>query len=173
MIGLTVALANVPFFDLVEASAFETTPGDLHIGTIDGGSVRLTKNLTDKISAELSLLHAGHGAAKNESRASLGFIYSSGKWTAWVEGIFLRGNEEFPDAGFSVTAGTSRVWGPGKVAVEAVYIQKSLAQIGLGYILQGTPHFSVGPEIRYTRTDNSADNLALGVRALFTFDTRR
>ena len=58
--GFTVELEQLPFFDLVEVSAFESQAGDLEIGTIDGASLRLTKDFGRRLKARASYMNKGH-----------------------------------------------------------------------------------------------------------------
>ena len=64
--GFTVKLEELPFFDLLEASVFESQSGDLEIGTIDGASLRLTKEFGRRLKARASYMKKDH--SDNELR---------------------------------------------------------------------------------------------------------
>jgi len=174
--GFTVAL-DYNFFNLidkVEMSVFETEAGDLQIGKVDGASIRLSKQLTEKLKLTMSYMHLGNGHDKSlesEDRGTIGLVYTSGAWTAWVEGIAMTNNRDNPNSDYAVTAGVARKLGPGEIAVEASYIQNSLTQLGLGYRMNVTKNLSIGPEVRYTWYDDSThgareNELQAGVSAV-------
>ena len=134
--GVTMRL-DTDFFgliDSVEFSTFENEAGDLDIGDMDNFAVRVNSQITDQISASASYMNRNDGTdGDREHRASIGFIYSDGAWNAWVEGIGMVNNTQYPDADFGATVGASRDLGFGTVAVEYNYIQDSLHQIGIGF----------------------------------------
>jgi hypothetical protein len=170
VIGFTVSLADVGFFDLIQISGFETGAGDLDIGTFDGGSVRFSKQVTDKIKAQVSYMYNGHGDMDEEHRGSIGFVYESGEWTAWMEGIYLNGSAKYPDSDFGITAGVRKQWGPGKVVVQLSYVHEALAQIGLGYIIAINEYLTFGPEVRYTNyNDGRGDDVSIVMRLTYKF----
>ena len=163
--GFTLRYEIDNFFDLIEFSAFETERSDLSVGDIDGGSVRLTKELTDEIKAKLSYARIGD----DETRASLGFIYEQGKWTTWAEGLYVDGSAKYPDAGFMITGGVKREVGPGKVIVETSFIEDTLWQMGTGYEVKVAKNVTVGPEVRYTERKNAENGWQVGVRTTIKF----
>ena len=165
--GFTLRYEAKGFFDLIEFSAFETEKSDLSVGEINGGSVRLTKELTDKIKTKLSYARIG----EDETRASLGFVFEEGKWTTWAEGVYIDGNSKYPDEAFLLTGGVSRDVANGKVIVEGSLIQDALWQLGLGYELPVAKNVTVGPEVRYTSRKNGESGWSAGVRTKIKFKT--
>lgn len=148
VMGITLKLKDMNFFDLVEVSAFETKAGDLFIGDTDGFSLRVTKKLTKKLKAQASVSHQGYGELDDERRGSIGFIYSDGGWDIWAEGLYLDGFSQYPDADLAFTAGISKKVGKGRVTIQTTYIQKSLTHIGIGYEYSINDVIKVGAEIK-------------------------
>jgi hypothetical protein len=168
VMGVTVSLDKLPFFDLVQISGFETGAGDLKIGDLDGASIRLTKNITDQIKAQASYMHAGNGTDDDEDRVSVGLIYDNGDWTAWIEGIYTNGNSDF-DHG--VSGGASKKVGPGRVVVEATYLHDALTQYGVGYKFMVGKNLEFGPEVRYVDYADGRDSeTQILIRAKVKFD---
>lgn len=163
--GFTLRYEMNNFFDLIELSAFETEKSDLNIGEINGGSIRLTKELTEKIKAKLSYAKVGD----EENRASLGFVFEEGKWTTWAEGIYIEGSAKYPDASYMFTGGVKRDLGAGRVIVEGSFVQDTLWQFGVGYELQVADNMTVGPEVRYTDRENGENGWQIGVRTTIKF----
>lgn len=153
VIGFTLSLSNVPFFDLVEMSVFETGKGDLVVGAVEARSVRLSKNLTKKIKSQVPLKHNG-----NEKAHSIGFVYDDGDWTFWVEGIFYSQKE------YGYVFGASKPFMNGTIACEFNYIRESIMQYGIGYKYWINKKVSVGPEIRYSQRINYQDEFVFGLK---------
>lgn len=166
--GFTMRYEMDNFFDLIEISAFETEKSDLSIGEINGGSVRLTKKMNDKLKAKLSAARIDE-----ETRISLGFVFEEGKWTTWAEGLYVEGSAKYPDAGYMITGGVKRDLGPGRVAVEGSFIQDTLWQLGIGYEMPIADNVTVGPEIRYTDRENGESGWQVGVRTTIKFGKKK
>lgn len=152
VLGVTVTLDQnniLGYFDKAEASFFETD-GSLKIGTFDGFSLRLSKQLTDRITLENSFLYKGNqGLDKaRESRQSVGFVYESGKYTAWVEGVLFQGNDLYPGSHSALTVGVTKKLRRGKITVESTWVTHSLTDLGLGYFYDINKNTTIGPEIR-------------------------
>lgn len=158
VIGFTVMLQNVPFFDLVEISKFETGRGDLDIGEINGSAVRLTKQLTEKIKSEISYM-----SRDSDRTVSLGFVFDDGHWTVWSEGVYRENSD------YGLTIGAAHKLGPGRVMIEGSYLKDSLRQLGIGYELSLQDNVTIGPEVRYTEYDNGEGAWSLGVRTRIIF----
>lgn len=154
VIGLTISLENTGFFDLVEASVFETKRGDLSIGDFDGGSIRLTKKISDKLKAQVSALHAGNGGAPDENRQSVGLIFEDGNWTYWVQGVHMDGNAVFPDTHWSAIAGFEYKWDNQRIVVQALYLSDAFTSLSIGYQIEVVKDVFVSPEVRYITRDN-------------------
>lgn len=148
VMGITLKLNDIAFFDLVEVSAFETKAGDLFIGDTDGASIRVTKNLTEKLKVQASASHQGFGELQDENRGSIGFIYTNGDWDIWAEGLLLDGFSQYPEAQIAFTAGVSKKIGKGKCAIQATYIERSLIHVGIGYEIALNDVVKLGAEVR-------------------------
>lgn len=171
--GFTVSLEEVPFFDLVEVSGFETEGGDLSIGDYYGASVRLTKDITDKLKAKVSHLHANNEDLDNTNSTSVGLIFADGTWTGWFEGIYLDGSKQYPDSGFGMTTGVSKKFEAGTVAVEIAYIENSLIQYGIGFLFDIVENVQVAPEIRYNDYEDGRENdWQVAVRVIMKFKSK-
>lgn len=166
--GVTMAL-DADFFGLIdraEVSIFETEAGDLDIGEMNNVSVRLSREIGNNLRVNASYMNRNDGAAgEREQRAAIGMIYSSGDWTAYVEGVGMIDNAQYPDADFATTVGTSYDVGFGVVAVEYNYIQDSLHKFGLGFEARLTDSITIGPEVSYSMDENGDNgSVAGGVR---------
>ncbi len=175
--GLTMRL-DYNFFGLIdsaEVSVFETGRNDLDIGDVKGVSVKLNKQLTETIKATASYKYRGEAGAggEDEQTFAIGAVYDDGTWTAYVEGIGMVDNAQYPDSDFAFTVGVARQVGPGQAVVEYNYIDNSMQQIGLGYNMKLTDHLSIGPEVRYNMPENGDDNVSFGVRATVDFTSDR
>jgi len=165
VMGITMALDH-DFFGLIdraEVSIFETEAGDLDIGRMDNVSVRLSRDIGRNLRVNGSYMNRNDGAnGDREHRGALGLVYSSGDWTAYVEGVGMIDNAEYPDANFATTLGTSYDVGFGVVAVEYSYIQQSLHKFGLGFEARVTDSITIGPEISYSMDENGENGSVSG-----------
>ncbi len=159
VIGFTVQLEDTGFFELIEASVFETKAGDLRIGDIDGASVRLTKEVNDKVKIVSSAMHKGNGGAQNEDRQTVGFVFNDGHWTLWAEGIHMDGHRKYPDSKWSAVAGAEyKIDKNQRVVAEVSYISDALTRLSLAYEIQVCKDVYVSPEMAYvTRSDGSGE----------------
>ena len=179
VVGLTVTLdqKNIfGYFDKLETTIFETD-GSLNIGAVDGLSLRLSKQLTQKISLETSFLAKGnHGLGMpSETRASIGVVYENGDYTVYSEGILLRsGNPQYPHSNFAFTAGISRKFKRGIVTVESTWIQRSVLDITAGITYKLTKELNIGPQVQLQFLNSNGDQprrtvLIIGTRAQYRF----
>ena len=188
--GITLTFRDIGFFDLVQIAGFESKEGDLNIGSIDGASIRLTKQLTETLSLRLS---AAQVKRQNlEKLVSVGFIQRSGKWNFYGDFVYRRGHtrratEHSPiyehdqehdqehetghghdditwSGDYSAMLGLSRKLGPGVATMEITYIDRTLLQLGIGYSLDITENLSVGAEVRHTQKDSGERDTAVFVR---------
>jgi hypothetical protein len=159
VIGFTVQLEDTGFFDLVEASVFETKAGDLSIGEIYGASVRLTKEVNDKVKIVSSAMHKGNGSGRDEERQTVGFLFNDGHWTLWAEGIHMDGHKKYPDSKWSAVAGAEyKIDKDQRVVAEISYINDALTRISLAYEVQVAKDVYVSPEMAYiTRSDGTGE----------------
>ncbi len=158
VIGLTVSLEKVGFFDLVDASVFETGQGDLKIGTFDGGAIRLTKKLSDKLKFQVSAMHAGKGSSPDEDRQSVGFVFKDGGWTFWAQGIHMAGNSYFPNSNWSAIVGGEYKWENQRIVVQAWYLSEGFTSVSIGYSVEVSQDVFLSPEVRYiTRADGTVE----------------
>lgn len=155
-------------FDSAEISAFETDKGDLKIGTINGVSVRLNKQLTQSIA-----LNAGHAQMGDEGRTTLGLITKTndGDLVGWINGMIFSNNPEYPNSDFAITAGAKyQVTGSTDVVVEMTYVENEVMQYAVGTNVAITRRFSVGAEVRYNDyLDGRDGEIVLGANARYTF----
>ena len=151
--GFTIKLENIPFFDLVEISGFESKGRDWSIGTVDGAALRLTKNLTRRLKASASYLrrnNTDYDYRELEDRMSIGLIFESGKWTTWVEGLHVTNNFFLPDMKAGIVAGVTKKIGKGEIIVQGTYLTNTLKQLGIGYKIPINSYLTIGAETRYT-----------------------
>ncbi len=182
--GITLTFRDIGFFDLVQIAGFESKEGDLDIGSIDGASIRLTKQITETLSVRLS---AAQVKRQNlEKLVSVGFIQRSGKWNFYGDFVYRRGHarrvsehspthEDEHEVGhghediawsgdYSAMLGLSRKFGPGVAAIEITYIDQTLVQLGIGYTLDITENLSLGAEVRHTQQHSGERDTAVFVR---------
>jgi hypothetical protein len=180
VVGLTVSLEKNFFglFDKFEMSLFETDSG-IGIGSFDGAAVRLSKQMTEKIAGEVSYMHRGNGSAPDEDRASLGLVYKSGAWTAWVEGIWFQNNSIYKNGNYALTLGLSREFKHGEIVIESTWVEKSLWDVGIGYqfYLDKNRRWTLGPELRFTQFEKSfsgrESSVSAGFRLSYSFGDKR
>jgi hypothetical protein len=184
--GITLTFRDIGFFDLVQVAGFESKGGDLNIGSIDGASIRLTKQITETLSLRLS---AAQVKRQNlEKLVSVGFIQRSGKWNFYGDFVYRRGHarrisQHSPihehdhehetghghddiswSGNYSAMLGLSRKFGPGVATMEITYIDQTLLQLGIGYSLDITENLSVGAEVRHTHQHSGERDTAVFVR---------
>lgn len=151
--GFTVRLENIPFFDLVEISGFESKGRDWSIGAVDGAAIKLHKSLTRRIKASASYLRRNNSdyvSRVPEDRMSVGLIFESGRWTTWVEGLHVTNNFFFPNMRAGLVTGAARKMKKGEVIVQGTYLTNTLKQIGIGYKIPINSYITIGAETRYT-----------------------
>lgn len=151
VIGFTVQLSELGIFDLVELSGFESESGDLTLGSINGASIKVSKEVLKDLSVTASAM-TGKDGSDREWRGSVGFIYESGKWTTWAEGQYLRGNIEYPEANHIVKSGLSFGEEGNKIVLVATAVENLFSEIGIGYEYGITRNATVGPQIRYRKS---------------------
>jgi hypothetical protein len=173
VIGVTVSLENVGFFDLVEASAFETERGDLKVGDFDGGSIRLTKKLSDKLKLQVSAMHAGKGERADENRGSVGLLFKDGNWSFWAQGVCLDGNNYYPNTHWSAIVGGEYKWGGNqRIVVQALYLNEAFASLSIGYSIEVLKDVYLSPEIRYVDRENGTSEFQYIVTSEYRFHVK-
>ena len=172
--GFTVALE--PDFlkgAKFEISSFESGEGDLRIGSWDGVSARLSKNISQQLSLTLSSMYNGHGRDSSDAaelRQSVGVMYETkdGKYVSWIEGHLLNENPVYPESHLGVTAGLTRKFSHHEITVEASLVDRYLKQVGVSASVELLPHLTGGVDVRYTDyeqfEDRKRDGVSAGVR---------
>lgn len=174
VIGMTVALPTnfMKIVDEVAISIFEAGAGDFKISEDKGGSLRLSKQLTKQLKAQVSYMIQQHGSADLEQRGSLGFVFSSddGTWKIWTEGLIIRANPIYGDT-WGATLGGSYKLGPGAVVVEYSYLNEQAHEIAVAYNLPVGRNLILSPELRHRmdRTGTGSDDTVIGIRARLQF----
>ena len=182
VIGLTVALDKKilgTILDSVEASVFENGPGDLRFGKGAGLSIRISKTLSDKIKATVSAAAIERDDRSDspqwqnlEKRATLGFVYKNGNFSAFAQGILLQGYTALPDSTYGANAGIALNMGPGEMVMEYTLLQKVAEEVALAYNLPIGKHFIISPELRYQfdRAASAPNDLRIGLRIKLKVD---
>jgi hypothetical protein len=173
VIGFTVQLEDVAFFDLVEASVFETKAKDLKIGDVDGAALRVTKDVTDKWKVIASGMHKGNGAAHDDNRGTVGFLFKDGNWTVWSEGVYMDGNSTYPNAHWAAVAGAEyKIDKKQRIVVESSYIADCLTRISAAYEIQVFENFYVAPEVAYVLKPDGSGEWQAMIRTDLRFATK-
>lgn len=173
--GFTVRLNQGLFglFDSAELSAFETEGDDLSIGTINGASVKLTKELSQAIAINAGYAQMDNGAGGVEKRASVGLISKTmdGDLVGWVNGMLFSDNVEYPNSDFAITGGVKyQLTRTADVVVEMTYVEKELMQYSLGVNIALTRRVTLGAEVRYNDYEDAReDEVVFGLNARYTF----
>ncbi|WII73587.1 hypothetical protein QJS83_06840 [Bdellovibrio sp. 22V] len=172
VIGFTVELpAN--FFKIVDTvaiSMFEAGAGDLKVSDEKGASIKLSKELSNQLSAQISgLMKENEGTDKKEKRGSIGFVFRGldGSWKVWAEGVVVVDHPEFTDTTVGGKIGGSYKVGPGAVVVEYQYLDKQAHEVAVAYNLPVGTWLVLSPEIRHRRdlSGNGTDETIVGIRA--------
>lgn len=172
VIGFTVELP-VNFFKIVDSvaiSMFEAGAGDLKISDEKGASIRLSKNLTSQLSAQISgMMKENQGTDVKEKRGSIGFVFKAqdNSWKIWAEGLVITDSPVYTDTTMGGQVGGSYKVGPGAVVVEYQYLDKQAHEVALAYNLPVGRWLVLSPEIRHTmdRTGTGTDDTTVGIRA--------
>ncbi len=160
-------------FDSAELSAFETEGGDLSVGTINGASIKLTKQLTEAIAMNAGYAQFDNGVGGVEKKASVGLIGKTmgGDLVGWVNGMAFSDNAEYPGSDFAITGGVKyQVTRTADVVVEMTYVEKELMQYSLGLNIALTRRITLGAEVRYNDYEDAReDEVVFGLNARYTF----
>jgi hypothetical protein len=177
MIGLTVSLpAN--FFQIVDEVAFsmyETGAGDMKFSDERGYSIQLSKRLSDQIKMQISGLMKQHTGSENETRGSIGFVFTtaSGDMKVWAEGIVMQHNPEFADSRYGATVGAARKLGTGVIVIEASLLEKVAKEIAVGYSMPVGSYLVLSPEVRFVMKENGDNETVVGIRARLSWNNGR
>ncbi len=176
VIGLTMELPH-NFFNIVDSvaiSIFEAGSNDLEIAKEKGASFRLSKKVSDRLSAQVSgLIKELPNTNVKEKRGSIGLVFNSedGKQKVWFEAIVVDGNPKYKETTIGTQLGTSYKVGPGSIVLEYQYLQEQAHELAVAYNLPVGTALIISPEIR-RRKDLSGtrpDETVIGVRArIFT-----
>jgi hypothetical protein len=177
MIGLTVSLpAN--FFQIVDEVAFslyETGAGDMKLSSEHGYSIQLSKQLSDQIKMQISGLMKQHEGSENETRGSIGFVFTTanGDMKVWAEGVVMKHNPEFADSRFGATVGAARKLGTGVIVIEASLLEKVAKEIAVGYNMPVGSYLVLSPEVRYVMKESGDNETVIGIRARLSWNNGR
>ncbi len=173
MIGLTVALpANfLKVVDEVAISLYETGAGDLKISDDKAVSIQLSKQLTQQVKMQISALMKEHGSADKETRASIGFVFTTtdGNTQVWAEGIVMRHNPDYTNSQYAATLGAARKLGAGAIVIEASVLENQAKEIAVGYNMPVGSYLVLSPEVRYVMHDNGDKETVVGIKARLAF----
>ncbi len=169
MLGLTVTLpAN--FFGIVDQvalSLYETGAGDFEISDDKAVSIKASKALSRNIEMAVSGLLKQHGTADKESRAAVGFVFTSndGRLQLWSEGVVMKNNPQYADARYAATVGAAMKLGAGAIVVEGSLLEKNGQEVAAAYNLPVGSWLVLSPEVRLTRTEAGDKDTTVGIRA--------
>lgn len=177
VIGITVELPTrlLQIVDQVSLSLFEAGEEDLRISKEVGGSIQLTKKVTNRIRAQASaLMKETEDSHPAESRGSIGLLFSdqSNGFEAWSQILIVNELAGFPHAKWGLQIGGSKKIGPGTIIVDYQYLDLVAHELTVGYRLGLGNHWSIAPELRQ-RLDLSgieSDELVIGVRVRYQTD---
>lgn len=175
VIGMTIALPVnfMKIVDEVAISLYEAGAGDLRIADEHGASIKLSKQLSDRLKAQVSyMIQENAAGGDNEQRASVGFVFTSkdGSWTVWAEGVMTKANPIVGDT-WGATVGGSYKVGPGAVVVEYSYLDGQAHEIAVAYNLPVGRNLVLSPELRHRMdlTGTGTDDTRIGIRARLQF----
>jgi hypothetical protein len=173
VIGFTVELEKTGFFDMVEASIFETKEGDLSLGDLDGASIRVTKALTDQWKVVASTMFKGQGQDTNDFRQSVGFVFADGSWTLWAEGVHMLGNSNYPDSHWMAHVGAQyQIDKRQRVVVTSTYVSQAITRLGVAYEIEVIRDTFVSPELAYVLKSDGSGEWQTVVRTEFRFTAK-
>lgn len=173
VIGFTIQLEETGFFELIEASVFETREGDLSIGHIDGASVRITKEITEQLSLVASSMVKGQGTSSDDLRQSVGFVFATGKWTMWAEGVHMVGNNNYPNSRWMAHGGTEfKVNDRQRVVVTSTFVSQAMTRIGVAYEIEVVKDTYVAPELALIVTPDGKREWQAVLRTEIRFRTK-
>ncbi len=172
VIGLTVELPH-NFFNIVDSvaiSIFEAGSNDLEIAKEKGASFRLTKKVSDRLTAQVSgLIKELPNTDEKEKRGSIGLVFNSedGKQKVWFEGIIVNGNPKYKETTIGTQLGGSYKVGPGSIVLEYQYLQDQAHELAAAYNLPVGANLILSPEIRRRKDLSGArpDETVIGIRA--------
>lgn len=169
MIGLTVTLPTNFFgiVDQVAVSLYETGAGDFDISDDKGVSIKASKQLSRNIELAVSGLLKQHGTADKESRAAVGFVFTSndGRLQLWSEGVVMKNNPQYANARYGATVGAAMQLGAGAIVVEGSLLENNGQEVALAYNLPVGSYLVLSPEVRLTNSDAGDKDTVVGIRA--------
>lgn len=162
VIGVTVKLKEILGF-AIAASAYENSADDLQFGDGWGFSVAVSRQLTQNIRlrGQGMMMQRGSESDFGDRRATVGLVYTNddGTWSAQVDGLYFDGQTACYLYGkhWAVQAGAQANVGPGKVRVQASYLERTAYEVAAAYDLPVAPGLVVSPTVRYTTDENGND----------------
>ena len=172
VIGVTVDLPTEFFkiIDSVAISVFEATSGDFKIANEKGASMRLTKKISDQMTAQISALMSEKvNSSDLEKRGSVGFIFTTkdGKRKIWAEGVIVDDSPLFDKTTLGAQVGASSQLGAGTIVIEYQYLQDQAHEVAVAYNLPVGTWLVLSPEIRHRKdlSGTKEDETVIGIRA--------
>lgn len=156
VVGLTLRLEN-GFLGTIEASFFETEAGDLGIGDETGMSIRLSRALTDRISASVSYASMTNQDGSEEDRLSVGVIARvNDQIVAYAEAI---NSDDGSSDYWAFTLGAEyTIDAKNSVNVEFNTIEDELDQYGIAFSHKLSESTTVSLGLRHTSYDDGSDD---------------
>jgi len=170
VIGFTVELPTnfLNIVDSVAISMFEAGAGDLKLSDERGTSIKLSKNLSNQLAAQVSyMMKDTAGTDIQEKRGSIGFVFKSedGSWKVWAEGLMIKDSPAYSETTYGGQVGGSLQVGPGAVVVEYQVLQKNASEVAVAYNLPVGKYLVLSPEVRHRMNEGGTDETTVGIRA--------
>jgi len=177
MIGLTLALPTnfLKIVDEVAISLYETGAGDFKISDDKAVSIKLSKRLTQQVEMQISALMKEHGSADKETRASIGFVYTTaeGNMRIWAQGLVVDHNPDYAGRRYGATLGAARKLGSGVVVIEASVLEDVAKEVAVGYHMPVGSFLVLSPEVRYVMHESGDNETVAGIKARLEFGKRK
>lgn len=175
MVGMTVTLPTnfLKIVDTVAVSLYEAGAGDFKISDDHGASIKMSKRLSDKVTAQVSGMMKEHaGQSDNETRGSIGFVFDGGEgsFKVWAEGIVMNHNPSMTDdTVYASQLGASKKLGRGTIVVQYEVLQKTASELTVAYNIPVGSRLTISPEVRMTTPEGGDTETQIGVRARVQF----
>lgn len=150
--------------DSLEVTVFENGENDFKVSDNRGVNVRATKQLTEKVKAEVAALWAEH-AGGQEKGASISLAYDMNADTdVWVKVQWMDNNPTYAGADYGAVVGMSKEVGPGTLVLQASFVDTFGTEIGTSYHLPVSGAITLSPEVRHNmKTDNTTFGLSMTI----------
>lgn len=156
VVGLTLKL-NHGVLGQIEASFFETEAGDLGIGDETGYSIRLSRALTDKISASVSYASMTNQDGSEEDRMSVGIVARvNDQIVAYAEAI---NSDDGSSDYWAFTLGAAyELDAKNSISVEYNTLEDELDQFGIAFSHKLSESTTVSLGLRHTQYEDGSDD---------------